>query len=185
MKTKESRTGRLADNESNHPGKDMKKNRMFNTALIIVAFVLTCGFIAFGAHFNSGENLQGIAVGYPSNVSILAPREVEDTLATEENRIRAMELAEELPRIYMQDPAVWLTVERNLDFFAEGLAGVREYHIQEIGAFEQEQRDADALFIVEQIRFDEDMEAWESLRDSILADDGDLSGLPEPPEEHS
>ncbi|MCL2571508.1 MAG: HDIG domain-containing protein [Defluviitaleaceae bacterium] len=182
MKTKESRSGRLVDNES-IPGKDMKKNRMFNTALIFVAFVLTCGFIAFGAHFNGGESLQGIAIGYPSNVSILAPREVEDTLATEENRIRAMELAEELPRIYMLNPVVWPSVEHNLEFFSESLSGVREYHAQEIEAFEHAQREATSDFRVEEIRFDEELAAWEALRDSIAAIDGDMSELPAPPEE--
>ncbi|MCL2360959.1 MAG: HDIG domain-containing protein [Defluviitaleaceae bacterium] len=181
MKAREARRTRLAATESPHPGHDMKKNRMFNMALGLIAFILTCCFIAFGAYFQVEEGLGGISVGYPSNVDILAPREVENTSATARNREEAEANAAALHAIYMLDPTVWPHVELNLRVLAEDMAEVRAYYAQELAAFRQAQLNADSDFALAEIQHTEAMVAWEALRASILANDDDTREIPEPP----
>jgi len=181
MKTRESRRPRLAATEIPRPGHDMKKNHLFNLVLGLLAFVLTCCFIFFGAYFQVEEGLQGITVGYPSNIDILAPREVENTFATALNREEAKAHAAALPPIMTMDSAVWPQVEHNLQFLAEDLAEIREYHAMEREAFEQAQQSIDLEFTQAETQFTQDLASWETFRDSILASDEDTREIPERP----
>ena len=184
MSTGESRRRRLASEEHPHPTKDMKKNRLFNGLLILVAFALTSGFIAFGSYFQSGESLQGIAVGYPSSVNILAPRDVENTEATARERLAAEIRAAELPRIMSFDHSVWPRVEFNLRLLEENLNDVRAYYARELEAFERVVRDAETEYQAQRLIYDAAFGEWEAQRDLILAqEDTDIDDVPPPPEE--
>ena len=116
----------------------MKKNRLFNAALILLAFSLTCVFIAFGAYFRVDQEVYGISVNLPSPVSIRAPRNIQNYRATERNRQDAIRRANAQPTIRTLDPQTWpLVVEHNLNILAENLTAIREFYTTEIESFEQ------------------------------------------------
>jgi len=181
MKIHETHKNRLIAKESPRSSRDMKKNRLFNAILGSVAFVLTCLFIIFGAYFQVEEGLQGITVGYPSNVDILAPHEVENTIATEQRRQDAIGRAADMQPVMIHDPDVWPRVEHDLLFLADELTTLRAFHAQERYAFDQLQTNIDAEFASDELIFIDAMNAWEALRDSILANADDTREIPEPP----
>jgi len=172
---------RGASNEPVPPGND-KKNRLFNAVLIVVAFLLTCGAIASGSYFRAEQDLRGITLGEPSNVSIFAPWRLVNTPATERNRQEAQTRADALLPIRVFDPSVWPLVEHNLDLLAENMAGIREFHANEIEEFERMFRDLRTEYQAERLIYESAIEEWENLRVTIEAEDGDMSALPERPE---
>ena len=183
MKTGESRHSSYSSRKSDTPAKDIKKNRLFNAVLIFLAFSLSCTLIVFGSYFHFGQDVQGITVGLPSTASIRAPREVENTIATEHNRQVALDRANNLLDIMDFDPQVWATVEHNLNILAGNVDAIREIHSQEIEAFGRLLLDADADFLERLTAFDEAMEEWNALRDNLIAENGDISELPPQPEQ--
>ncbi|MCL2404142.1 MAG: HDIG domain-containing protein [Defluviitaleaceae bacterium] len=163
------------------PGSDAKKNRLLNGALVLVAFVLACGAIASGSYFRAEQGLQGITVNQPSNISIFAPDDMINTPATEHNRQEAQALADALPPIRVLDPNVWPLVEHTLDFLANNMTGIREFHIQEIYEFERMLRDQQTEFQAQMLLYNIAVEEWEIQRATIEAGNEDMGELPPRP----
>jgi len=180
MKTTESLGKKNTTEEHAHPTKDMKKNRLFNAVLIFVAFVLTCVFIVFGSYFGNGEDLYGIAVGYPSSVDIFAPRAVENPVATEQQRQHALAVAAALPATIEHNPEEWTVVKGILDQLAEDLGDIRAYHELEVAAFTQAESEAEAEYLEARQEFYVAMEEWEAVRDALLAQENGDEPPPQP-----
>jgi len=173
---------RGTQNEPTQTSNNTKASRLFNAALILVSFILTCGAIAFGSYFSGEESLLGITVGQPSTVNILAPRNVVNTLATERNREDALARANALLPVRTMDTHIWPLVENNLNILAESMAGIREFHAEEIASFEQAILDAEAEYYAANLQHDIDMEEWTRLVDSLIADGIAAEDLPPMPE---
>ena len=178
----ESRSGRLPNSEP-APDKDMKKNRLFNAALIFVAFALTCGFVASGAHFRAEEGIRGVTVGAPSADTILAPRDILHPGATEAARLAAQSFAQAQPATVVYDPNVWPAVEASLNGLANSMNYIRAFHTQEVADFDQAVQNAAIEFQNAQAAFNIDHAAWRTERDQLLAIGDDLSDLSDEPEE--
>ena len=162
--------------------KDMgiKKNRLFNTVLIIAAFIMTCGAIASGSYFRAEQDLQGITVGQPSSASVFAPMDMVNTPATERNRQEAQAWADTRPPQRIMDPGVWPLVEQNLVLLAENMTEIREFHIQEIENFEQMLRDLVTEYFIERQAYETAVAEWETILDALEEEDGELNVPPRP-----
>ena len=182
MITDESKKGRAVDIKPLSQGKDLKKNRLLNTALILVAFILTCGAIASGSYFRAEQDLQGIEVNQPSNVSVFAPWELINIRATERNRHEAQIRADGTTPVRVSDPGVWPRVEHNLELLAENMTGIRQFHLDEITAFEDMLRQRREAYEAEMQSYEQQVEDWYNLRAAIELEDGDMSELPDRPE---
>ena len=102
------------------------KNKLFQYILFLLAFIISCAAVVFGEHFSRGLIM---VVGTPSSLHIISPREAVNTVATERNRLAAIDRANELePVTTINDE--WPTVENNLNIFKNGLLQMRqEYNI--------------------------------------------------------
>ena len=171
---------RYTEQQASYPAKNLKPNRLFNTALIVLAFALTCLFIAFGVGSSTEQDAM-FEIGQPSTVSILAPRRIYNELATERNREEAERVADILGDVTFTDPQTWpLEVESPLNILAENLDSIREFHAQEVTDFESARLAADAAFYAHMLRFNAEMEAWEELQTLYNEGDTDIELPPQP-----
>jgi len=158
------------------------KNRFLNVVLIFAAFVLTCGAIASGSYFSTGQALEGFVVGLPAGQDVFAPWQLVNAPATERNRLEAQAMADGLPPIRVLDPSIWPLVEHNLEFLADTMAGIRQFHIDEIEEFERMLQDLQSEHYAEMQAYESLIEEWEALRAQFEAENGDMDELPNRPE---
>ena len=182
MKIRETRRGGVANNDPAPSAKDMKTNRLFNSALIVLAFGLTCVFIVFGAYFQTDQDFREITVGEAARDNIFAPRDFVVEHATEERRLEARARADGQRPSMSLDPQIWLNVEHNLHLLKAGLTNIREFYALEIYAFEQAQAAILDEYQAARERYNADVEEWEFLRDIAETIEDGLDDLPPRPE---
>jgi len=155
------------------------KNRLFHIILIFFAFALTFAAIAGGAYFRAGLD---ITVGMPSAERIRAPHIMDDLLTTEQNRQNALEFAYRLPPVYTIDPSEWQFVSDVLTLLRNNIQDIRDAYTLEHISHAQSVLDHENEEAAIQATAAQAMSEWQTLRDAILAADGDASAIPEMPE---
>jgi hypothetical protein len=160
------------------------KKRLILYTMIALAFLLSCAAIASGAYFRAGEETYALTVGFPSDVTIFAPREVPDHFTTEQNRLVAYNFAREryINEPHRQiDPNVWMTVARNLGIRFDELGEIRAAYHDEKERIQNERQQWN-LWHYEQIQFTlEAQRQWDEMREIHLANNGEEDELPPRP----
>jgi len=154
------------------------KSKLFNTALIILAFGATVLAIVGGAHFRAGLD---VTEGMYSSERIRAPYAFENVHATERNRMAAQEFAENLPPRYKINPAEWPFVANHLSLLRTDLEDIRTAYNQELEAHNRalSEWEAEILLINEQAH--RAQAEWIALQGAMLAAGAYPSDIPAPP----
>jgi hypothetical protein len=149
--------------------------------MVSLAFLLTCAAIINGAYSRMGEEIYEITLGEPSRTTITSPREIPDRVTTEENRLAAYAIAQEMPPTRDINYNIWLMVERNIGVLFEELGETRiSYHLESerianerllwnLWHYEQTQR------VIEEQR------QWDIMRDVYIEQGGEEETLPPRP----
>jgi hypothetical protein len=161
------------------------KKRFVIYIMVSLAFLFTCAVVAGGVYYRAGSDTYALTVGLPSNVTLFALYEVPDEVTTEANRIAALDFARER---YEDDPIrtidtrVWTAVLYNLNALFTALEDIRVAYAEEVRINTEaesiwielyHERIADAI---------EAQAAWDTVRDALLEDGGDVGEMPPRPE---
>ncbi len=107
------------------------KTKLLNVLLIVAAFLLTCAAILWGSYFRTGLSLE---VDKISQITITAPVNVENRIATERNRQEAWTRAQNEPANLTLDPSVRLNVAANIETLYAKLSDIRQAYEDEKAA---------------------------------------------------
>ena len=158
------------------------KNKLFYVALIISAFLLSCILIATGAYFHSGLDME---VGMPASVMVRAPEDVENRIATDENRRFALRLAEGLEQTYTADPSQLPITLNNLEHLHRLLESIRDEYVAEHQALEAAIIEWGQIVLAIESQSVADIANWDTLHAAAVYAGEDTASLPprpEPPE---
>ena len=157
------------------------RNRVINSVLIITAYLLTCAAVWTGPYFQSALTVN---VGDVSQVRVVATRNVENTIATERNRVEAISRAEALRDVTRHDPSIDGQVYASIYALFDRLEAIRlEYFI-----WLEEQDEARQLAYHEwrqaRARWEEEHARWEQQQRLLELDENenieDIEELEEP-----
>lgn len=141
------------------------RNRIVNSVLILIAYVLTCAAVFTGPYFQAALTVN---VGQVSPLRVAATRDVENIVATAYNRAEARARADELSRdaALFPDPSLNVQTYNNLYDFFNRLEAVRmEYYVWLLG-YEEARSQAYSEWLMQ-------VQHWEAFliqRDQILAE---------------
>ncbi|MCL2699118.1 MAG: HDIG domain-containing protein, partial [Defluviitaleaceae bacterium] len=103
------------------------KRIWFNLTFIVIAFAITIGCVVTGAYIQQGYELN---VGRPSGQRFKSPVTIENRIATEHNRLAALEAAERLDPITRRDFDEIDILNAHLDIFFNTADDYRRRHIE-------------------------------------------------------